>query len=168
MPRPLNKTQLLEISQKEYDKFEDFLATLTLDQMTTANPPEWSVKDIIAHLYEWQQMFFTWYETGLHGQTPAVPAPGYNWGQLPALNQAIYEKYHDLPLEEVLSMFRASQQKTVKFIEEISDADLTTPGIYPWMNKNALMAYLNSITVAHFVWALKESKKAIRAAGDAQ
>ena len=166
MPRPLNKTQLLEVSQKEYRKLETYLATLTPEQMTTANPPDWSVKDILAHLYEWQLMFFTWYATGLSGETPAVPAPGYNWGQLPALNQAIYEKYHSLPLDEVLSMLRASQQKTVKFIEELSDNDLTTPGLYPWMNKNTLMAYLNSITAAHFVWALKESKKTIRAAGE--
>ena len=95
-----------------------------------------------------------------------MPALGYNWGQLPALNQAIYEKYHSLPLGEVLAMFRASQQKTVKFIDEISDDDLTTPGLYKWMNKNTLIAYLNSITAAHFVWALKESKKVIRAAGE--
>jgi hypothetical protein len=168
MPRPLNKTQLLEVSAKEYDKLETYLAALSPEQMTAAHPPEWSVKDILAHLYAWQQMFFTWYETGLRGETPAVPAPGYNWGQLPALNQSIYERYHTRPLDEVLSRLRTSQQKTIKFIEDVSDADLTTPGLYPWMNKNTLMAYLNSITAAHFVWALKEIKKAIRAAGDAK
>lgn len=162
MPRPLNKTQLLEVAAKEFDKLETYLAALTPQQITAAHPPEWSVKDILAHLYEWQQMFFTWYETGLGGETPAVPAPGYKWNQLPALNQAIYERYHGLPLDEVLSLLRASQQKTVQFIEDLSDSDLTTPGLYPWMNKNSLMAYLNSITAAHFVWALKESKKAIR------
>ncbi len=168
MPRPLNKTQLFEVAKKEYRKLETFLSTLTPEQMTTAHPPEWSVKDILAHLYEWQCMFFTWYETGLSGETPEVPAPGYKWNQLPALNQAIYERFHARPLDEVLSLLRTSQRKTEKFIEDVSDADLTTPGLYPWMNKNTLLAYLNSITAAHFVWALKECKKAIRAAGDAK
>jgi hypothetical protein len=167
MPRPLNKTQLLEVAQKDYQKLETYLNSLRPEQIMTAKAPEWSVKDILAHLYEWQRMFFIWYETGLSGETPEVPAPGYKWNQLPALNQAIFEKYHSLPLGEVLSMLRASQQKTIKFIAEIPDADLTTPGLYQWMNKNTLMAYLNSITSAHFVWALKESKKAIRAAGEA-
>lgn len=167
MPKPANKTQLLEFSQKEYNKLETYLAALTPEQLTAANPPEWSIKDIIAHLYEWQQMFFTWYQAGLRAEAPSVPAPGYNWGQLPALNQAIYEKYRDLPWDQVLAIFRASQQKTGKFIEEIPDADLTTSGLYKWMNKNTLLAYLNSITAAHFVWALKESKKVIRSLGEA-
>jgi hypothetical protein len=38
---------------------------------------QWSVKDTLAHLYEWKQMFFTWYESGLRGENPVLPAPGY-------------------------------------------------------------------------------------------
>jgi hypothetical protein len=166
MPRPLNKTQLLEAAQKEYRKLELYLSSLTPGQITTPTAPgEWSVKDILAHLYEWQQMFFRWYEAGLRGKTPAVPAPGYKWSQLPALNQAIYEKYLNLPLDEVLALFRESHQKTVELMESLSDADLTTPGLYSWMNQNTLISYLNSITAAHFVWAMKECKKAVRPAG---
>ena len=55
-----------------------------------------------------------------------------------------------------------SQQKKVKFIEEIAEDDLAAPGLHAWMNKNTLPAYLNSITATHFVWALKESKKAVK------
>jgi hypothetical protein len=163
MSRPLNKTQLLAAIQKEYIVLEKFLALLTPQQLAfSAAPGAWAVKDVLAHLYEWQQMFFTWYETGLLGEMPAVPAPGYKWNQLPALNQAIYEKYYGLPLDEVLKMFRASHQKTVQFMEEIPDSNLAMPGLYPWMNQNTLMSYLNSITAAHYVWALKEAKKALK------
>lgn len=160
MPRPLNKTQLLDVSAQEYQKLEKYLSTLSPAQMTAAPATGgWSVKDILAHLYEWQQMFFTWYETGLRGEMPAVPAPGYKWSRLPALNQVIFEKYRDLPLDEVLTLFRASQQKTVQLIESLPEADLAAPGLYRWMNNNTLMAYFNSITAAHFVWALKECRK---------
>ena len=76
-------------------------------------------------------MFFRWYESGLRDETPAVPATGYNWGQLPALNQAIYEKYKNLPLDKALTMFRSSHQKTIKFIESLPDAELTTPACMP-------------------------------------
>jgi hypothetical protein len=67
-----------------------------------------------------------------------------------------------LPLDKVLTMFRESHQKTVQFIETLPDADLTAPGLYAWMNQNTLMAYLNSTTAAHYVWALKEAKKALK------
>jgi hypothetical protein len=44
----------------------------------------------------------------------------------------------------------------------LSEAELTTPGLYKWMNKNTLMAYLNANTAAHYVWAVKDAKKALK------
>jgi hypothetical protein len=162
MSRPLNKTQLLDFIHKDYTALEKFLAPLTAAQMELAPAPgAWAIKDILAHLYEWQRMFFTWYETGLDGEMAELPAPGYKWNQLPALNQAIYEKHQALTAEKALTLFRGSHQKTVEFVEILSDADLTTPGLYKWMNKNTLMAYLNSTTAAHYRWALKDAKKAL-------
>lgn len=161
MPRPINKTQLLEVAHKEYRKFEMYLSSLSPEQMKAGNTPQKSVKDVLAHLYEWQQMFFAWYEIGLRGEKPAVPAPGFNWGQLPALNQAIYEKYENMPLDDVLMMFRASHAQSIQFIENLSDGELATPGLYPWMNRNTLLAYLNSTTGSHYLWALKEIKKSL-------
>jgi hypothetical protein len=163
MSRPLNKTQLLSAIDKEYTALEKFLAPLTPEQLAFAPAPgAWAVKDILAHLYEWQQMFFRWYETGLRGEMPATPAPGYKWSQLPALNRAIYEKYCSLTPQEALCLFRESHQKTVQFIETLPEADLTTPGLHKWMNQNALMAYLNANTAAHYAWALKDAKKALK------
>lgn len=161
MARPLNKTQLLDVSKKQYDKLVTYLATLTADQMKTPRAPQSSIKDIIGHLYEWQQMFFIWYETGLRGEKPAVPATGFKWSQLPEVNQNIYEKYEKLPLDDIFDRFKASHSKTVQFIESLSDLELTTPGLYPWMNRNTLLAYLNSITGSHYLWALKEIKKSL-------
>lgn len=160
MPRPLTKPQLLIAIQKEYTALEKFLASLTPSQLTAAPAADaWSVKDVLAHLYEWQQMFFAWYATGLRGETPAVPAPGYKWSQLPALNQAIYEKYRAWSAEEALARFRQSHRETVQFIENLPESDLTQPGLYKWMNNNTLLSYLNSITAAHYGWALKDAKK---------
>lgn len=163
MSRPLNKTQLLSAIEKEFSALEKLLTDLTPQLMAyTTAPGVWAIKDIVAHLYEWQQMVFLWYETGLRGEMPSVPAPGYKWSQLPALNQHIYEKYRDLAPEKALALFQESHQKMVQFIERQSDADLATPGLYQWMNQNTLLSYLNSATAAHYVWALKEIKKILK------
>jgi uncharacterized protein (TIGR03083 family) len=162
MPRPHTKTQLLSESQKEYAALQKSLAALTPEQMVQANAlGEWTAKDVIAHLYEWQQMFFRWYEAGLRGETPAVPAEGYKWNQLPALNQAIYERYRDMPLEDVLKAFEASHAKTLALVESLSDETLTTPGLYPWMNQNSLIAYLAANGSSHYVWARTEMRKGL-------
>ncbi len=163
MPRPLNKTQLLDIIRKEYGRLEQSLTRITSDHMAVPGQPEaWSVKDIIAHLYEWQQMFSSWYQAGLRGETPAVPAQGYKWNQLPALNQAIFEKYRSLDSDRILAMFGQSHRDTVQFIESLSDSDLTTPGLFPWMNHNTLLSYLNSATAAHYLWARMEIMKTLK------
>lgn len=163
MPRPLNKSQLLSAIQKEYTALEKFISGLTTEQMAfCAADGNWAVKDILAHLYEWQQMFFRWHEIGVRGEVPAVPAPGFKWSQLPALNQMIYQKYRELAPEKALALFRESHQQTVEFIEALPDANLTSPGLYKWMNQNTLMAYLNANTAAHYVWALKDAKKTLK------
>ena len=166
MPRPTNKAELLADSRKEFDALEKFLETLPPDQLTEPGAlGDWSVKDVLAHLYEWHQMVFCWYEAGLRGETPAVPAEGYKWSQLPALNQAIYERYRDRPLGDVLGDLRASHQRTVALIEELDEETLFARGLYPWMNKNHLAAYFTSNTGSHYRWARTEMRKTLRKKG---
>ncbi len=162
MSRPLNKSQLLEAANKQYTILDNYLDSLSEEQFTfTPAPGAWAVKDIIAHLYEWQQMFFTWYEGGQRSEQPAVPAPGFKWNQLPALNQAIYEKHQHLSTAQALEMFHTSHKKTMAFIENLPEQDLLQPGLYPWMNRNTLLSYLNSTTAAHYLWAVKDAKKVL-------
>ena len=162
MPRPINKTQLLLACQQGYDALENTIASLTPDEITSAEPGEWSVKDILAHLHEWQQMLFRWYEAGVHGETPAVPADGFKWNQLPALNQKIYEQYRHQPLNQVLAQWRSSHQQTISLIESLSHEDLITPGLYPWMNENTLIAYLAANGSSHYEWARKNIRAHLR------
>lgn len=160
MAKPLNKKQLIDVANKEFSILEKTLAGLSPAQMCFRKDDQtWAVKDILAHLTEWQKMLSGWYESGLAGKTPDVPAAGYKWNQLPALNRMIFEKYRDQPLEEMLRQFSESHRKTLEWIETLSDADLTTAGLYPWMNKNTLLAYIHSATDAHYLWAAKEIKK---------
>jgi len=164
MPRPQTKADLLAEGQREYDALEKFLAPIHAEAMLAPGAlGDWSVKDVLAHLLEWQRMFFMWYEAGLTGQTPAVPAPGYNWGQLPALNQAIYETYRDQPLDEVLREFRLEHCKTMDLIESLPEEELFARGRYGWMRNNHLAAYLVANTSSHYRWARTEMKKNLKA-----
>jgi hypothetical protein len=56
----------------------------------------WSVKDILAHLIEWQQMNLDWYAAGRRGEKPAMPAPDLD---RPILDtQGLSEGEHSGPL----------------------------------------------------------------------
>ena len=163
MPKPTTKAQLLSEAAQEREKLLAYLRPLTSEQKPQPIAGDWSVKDILGHLIEWHQMVLEWIETGKRGETPAVPAKGYNWGQLPALNQMIYEKHRDRPLEEIEAAFLRSDQQVRDVVTATDEADLLKPGLYKWMNQNALIAYFNSNMTSHYVWALKEIKRGIKA-----
>ncbi len=127
---------------------------------------EWSVKDVLAHLYEWERMALGWYRAGLRGDDPEVPAPGYKWNQTPQLNRAIFEKHRDRPLDEVIAAFRASRQEILGVIESLSEEDLFSPGRFAWTRKNTLGTYFVSATSSHDVWARTRIARWVRRSAD--
>lgn len=164
MPRATTKTQVIKDSKEEREKLDNFLATLTPDQMTEPGMlGDWSVKDVLAHLYEWEQMVLRWIAASERGENPAVPAEGYKWNQLPALNEEIRQKYSGIPLEEMQQMYSDSHKQIMNTIESISEEDMFTRGLHKWMNKNTLGAYFVSATSSHYRWAYKEMRKGLKA-----
>jgi uncharacterized protein (TIGR03083 family) len=164
MPKPTTKEQLLDEIRREREALEDFLSTLTPGQMTKPGAiGPWSVKDVLAHLVEWEQMFLGWHNDGLRGRAPYLPAGGFNWGQLPQLNQHIYEKHRDRPLDDVRKQFRASYRKMLKTVQGLSEEDLFTPGRFAWTKKLALTSYLIPNTISHYRWARTQMRKGLKA-----
>jgi diadenosine tetraphosphate (Ap4A) HIT family hydrolase len=160
----LKKEELLAGSQAERAALEKLLSDLTPEQMVRPGVlGEWSVKDILTHLSEWEQMFLGWIGASQRGETPAVPAEGYKWNQLAALNLRIYEKYRDLPLPEVLALSEASYQQVMAVFSDLSAEEIFTPARFPWMKHHALDGFFNGNTSKHYLWARKEIQKGLKA-----
>jgi hypothetical protein len=163
MPRPTSKKELLAAMQGEHEALEKVLDGLTPEQMLATSPDTgWSTKDVLAHLLAWERMCLEWYQTGLRGEMPFLPAEGFNWAQLPALNNRIFEDNRECPLEEILKACRASYQVMLKTVQEISEADLFGPGRYAWTKKNTLAAYFIGATSSHYNWARKEVRQCLK------
>lgn len=164
MPRPGTKKQLLETIEVEHNALEGLLAGLSAVQITQPGVVgEWSVKDVLAHLLEWQQMVLSWHSAGLKGKVPAVPAEGLNWAQIPLLNQQIYEKHRKRPLADIQKEFKASHRKMLSTIQGLSDEELFTRGRYTWTKNNTLGTYFVSSTSSHYLWARTNIKKGLKA-----
>jgi hypothetical protein len=104
MGRRLAKKQLLAEIELRRTELDETLAAVPRRVMTEGGVTRggWSVKDILAHLVEWQRMALGWYEAGLRGEKPAMPAPGYTLRELPRLNHDIYVRYRRRSLRAVL------------------------------------------------------------------
>lgn len=156
MGKRLRKVDLLDEIRRERAALDESLAGLTPRQMTTAGVTRggWSVKDVLAHVVEWQQMNLDWYAAGQRGEKPAMPAPGYTLRELPRLNAMIYAKHHRRPLDAVLRDYRSYHERTVALITSLSDPDLVTLGRFSWTGPSwTLSDYLRASTAAHYLWA---------------
>lgn len=156
MGKRLRKQELLTEIHLERTALDDTLARLTSRQMTRAGVTRggWSVKDVLAHLVEWQRMNLDWYAAGLRGETPAMPAPGFTLRELPRLNEMIYRKHHRRSLQAVLQDYRSYHERVVALVEALPDIDLVTLGRFSWTGPSwTLSDYLRASTAAHYLWA---------------
>lgn len=164
MSRPTSKDQLLLQTREENAALIAFLETLTPEQMIESGAVgDWSVKDVLAHLTVWVQMFLRWYAAGKRGEQPITPSEDYNWQHLPALNQQIYEQHRNQPLDEVWADFHDSHQAVMSAIAAMSNEELFSPKVYAWTRSSTLGAYAVSATCSHYAWARKEIRKGMNA-----
>jgi hypothetical protein len=156
----LNKQEILARIRTERRRLEQNLEALDETQMLQPGVVgQWSVKDILAHLADWEGRFLGWYQVGLRGEAPEIPAPGLTWAQLDTLNQRIYLANRDRPLADVLATFGRSYQEMIEAIEAMSEEEIFAPGRYAWAGAgNNLVNVILANTANHYRWA----KTAIR------
>jgi hypothetical protein len=168
MGRRLREAELLDEIQRERSALDDTVALLSARQMTMAGVTRggWSVKDVLAHLVEWQQMNLTWYAAGLKGERPAIPAPGFTLRELPRLNEVIYRKHRRRSLEAVMRDYRSYHERVVELVESLPDVDLVTLKRFSWTGPSwTLSDYLRASTAAHYLWARTRIRRWWRAQG---
>lgn len=166
MGKRLGKSELLEQIQLERGKLEETLAALNKKQMTTrgVTVTGWAVKDVLTHLIAWEQMGLSWYKAGLRGETPALPAPGMTWRDLPKLNDQIFKKNRRRPLDDVLAEFQSSHRQVLKAVKAMPEADLVELGRYAWTGQKWTVGnFIAASTSSHYRWARTLIRKWARA-----
>jgi hypothetical protein len=160
MARPKTKLELIQSSQDEYNKLLELVNSIPESSLSESGVCEsWSVKDILAHLHAWHMLFLTWYQEGMAGSKPAMPAPGLTWKQTPELNHLIYLEYLDECYEDILTSLKESFQEVFSVIQKHTDQELFTKKLYKWTGSTSMGSYLVSATASHYAWAQDLIKK---------
>ncbi|MEM6427856.1 MAG: ClbS/DfsB family four-helix bundle protein [Deinococcota bacterium] len=163
MPRPTNKADLVQQIETNYAKLQSLVSELSEEEMVGPNvTTKWTTKDVLAHLTEWTHMVLSWHDTGLRGETPAMPAEGFNWRQIPALNQQIFEAHKDDALEDVQATFAQSYEAILELVTSLSEDALFTRSHFDWTGNNNIATYLISASCSHYDWAHKRIKRTLR------
>ena len=156
------KADLLESIKTSQEQLEKKYAKLTPEQMVWhGSMGDWSVKDILAHLVDWEQRLISWYRLGVNGGVPETPAPGMSWRDLPVLNQVGYEIHKDESLQDVLDQYETSYQELLALVEGMTEEEIFEPGYYPWTGESSLLPWITANTSSHYQWARRNIRTTV-------
>lgn len=160
--RAKTKQELLESIQHSHQDLVKKYSGLSPQQMVwPGSMGEWSVKDILAHLVDWEQRFINWYHTGVGGEIPKTPAPGYTWRELPRLNQSGYEIHKNDSLEYVLQQSQHSYREIFDLVLEMTEEEIFETGYYSWTGKSPLLHWIAANTSSHYAWARRNIRTTV-------
>lgn len=163
MGKHRNKAELLEDIQVQRRRLEANLAVLTQAEMRAPGVVgTWSVKDVLAHLVAWEQLFVSWYEAGLAGEMPATAPVGMSTKAIADLNQRIYVQNRRRSLKTIQAEFTTSHQRVWACLQAIPEEAMFAEGLYAWTGKLTLTEYIAGNTCNHYRWATTQIRKGFR------
>ncbi len=140
------KSQILADLFDIFNRWQELLASLSDEQINQPLlPSQWTVKDIVAHMWSWQQASVARIEAALHDKTPAYP----RWWQIlgpdpeedvDRTNARLYESNREKPWANVYADWKSQFKHFLELSSQIPENDLLEPGRYAWMGSRALSA----------------------------
>ena len=165
MPQPKTKDQIIRRLQTERKRLEQNLARLSQDRMVEPGVVgEWSVKDILAHLADWEAHMPVWMAAARSGDPVAEIEDGLDWKQFDAFNQRIYERHRDQTLEDVLAYFHETHRQFMEMVEAMPGEEMLARGRYAFIGKGAVYDWLSAYA-NHDLWAKNHIRKWMKKEG---
>jgi hypothetical protein len=135
-----DKRHVIGTLREEFRRWEELLAGMSEEQISAPQlASNWSIKDVIAHLWAWQQRSVARMVAARLNREPEFPRWPAEFdpeteGQPHQLNAWIYETYRGRPWSRVYGDWRAGFLRFLELAEEIPEKDLLEPGRYAWLD----------------------------------
>lgn len=174
MPRPTNKSALIELSEQKFTELIDRLESMSaydlnapfmypVDFFEKQKANHWkrdkNVKDVIVHLYEWHQLLIKWLNNQQLGKNQTFLPEPYNWRNYSELNQKFWENHQETSLMESIQALKKSHAQVMALVTPFSNEELFTKGYLTWTGNTTLASYCISTTSSHYDWAIKKIKR---------
>ncbi|HEX5858495.1 MAG TPA: ClbS/DfsB family four-helix bundle protein [Microbacterium sp.] len=111
-----------------------------------------TVRDVLAHLHAWHLLLEDWYAEGMAGGTPAIPAEGYTWRDLDALNLVLRDRWAGSSLDAVAALLDESHARLQRMIAAHDDGELFDATAYPWTGGSELGEFCLECGGNHYAW----------------
>jgi uncharacterized glyoxalase superfamily protein PhnB len=142
------KKHILAALREQLNCWQELLADLGDEQITAPQTfGDWSIKDVVVHLWAWQQRSIARLAAALADTEPAFP----QWqpdldpdavGSADKINAWIYETYRGQSWESVYQKWRDGFLHLLSLAEQISERDLLDTSRYAWLEGYSLALIL--------------------------
>ncbi|HLO17519.1 MAG TPA: ClbS/DfsB family four-helix bundle protein [Anaerolineales bacterium] len=134
------KEHILAALHEQFHSWEELLASLSEEQIITPHFDfDWSIKDVMAHLWAWQQISIARMEGGLHDREPEFPKwiveTIEHWEEdVDCVNALTYLRNHKKTWSEIHQNWKEGFLWFLELVNRIPERDLLNGDKYPWLN----------------------------------
>ncbi|HUE99957.1 MAG TPA: ClbS/DfsB family four-helix bundle protein [Anaerolineales bacterium] len=138
------KDHILAALREQFESWEELLANLNEERITAPQFDfDWSIKDVMAHLWAWQQISIARMESGVLDREPEFPewvvSIGLDWEEYAdRVNALTYETNHEKTWSGVHRNWREGFLRLLELGHKISERNLLDGDRYPWLKGYSL------------------------------
>ena len=141
----MSADDILARAREEREALAQLWRGLSDEQMTRrpGPQPDWSVKDVIAHITWWEQSMINWVSRALSGEMlTRTETPD-------EINARIHADNRDLPLSDALTLFEASFPLVETLLERLDDEEINDAEVCN-IRDMPLLYFIVGNTFAHY------------------
>jgi hypothetical protein len=138
------KDHILAALREQFENWEELLGGLSEEQITAPQFDfDWSIKDVMAHLWAWQQISIARLQSGVQNHKPEYPhwitSIGKDWeDNADRVNALTFENNHEKPWPEIYENWKRGFLQFLEVGREIPERNLLDGDRLPWLNGNNL------------------------------
>lgn len=148
-----SREDFLRQTELGWNELENYLASLTEEQLTRpTDAAGWTAKDHVIHIAAWEEAAVAKLEGKSKREAMDIPPDIWEQGDDP-INAVIQQRYHDMPLAEVMQRLRHTHERLMTKLHSISEADMQRPYRHyqpQSSDERPLMIWLPDETVHHY------------------
>ena len=142
------KEHILAAMREQFELWDELLSSSSEREITAPRfDLDWSIKDVIAHLWAWQQISIARMEGGVFDREPEYP--GWivdsieNWEEdADRVNALTFDTYHEKPWSLIYGNWRNGFLQFLELASNVPERNLLDGDKYPWLNGYNLAAIL--------------------------
>ncbi|MFT3982872.1 MAG: ClbS/DfsB family four-helix bundle protein [Lachnospiraceae bacterium] len=171
MPRPQTKADLIAAATENYEKLRTLIEGMSEKELSREfdfssdekkKEAHWkrdkNLRDVLIHLYEWHQLLINWIASNRRGRNQPFLPEEYSWKTYGDMNVMFWNKHQNTSLQDASDKLDASHRELMKLMEEYSNEELFSKGVFVWTKGTTLGSYFVSTTSSHYDWAIKKLK----------